>query len=62
MFTVEVTSSDLNHVLWEDRRGDVPIDFNGTPFVIVGKEVRECHNGPKRKKRKEKKKVCKHMK
>lgn len=53
-FTSDVEETDLNHILWEDSRGDVKIDYTGVPFAIVGTEVRECRYGPDRKK----KKVC----
>lgn len=37
---------------FEDKKsGGIPIDYDGTPFKIVGSEVRECQLGPDRSRR-----------
>jgi len=43
---------DICHhrVNFEDLQGQVEIPGDGTPFIIIGTEVRECHHGPVRKK------------
>ena len=43
---------DICHhrVKFEDLQGQVEIPGDGTPFIIIGTEVRECHHGPVRKK------------
>ncbi|XP_053403210.1 uncharacterized protein LOC128558311 [Mercenaria mercenaria] len=49
----KLSSMEGHRIWWEDRRGAVPIDFDGVPFVCVQSEVRQCHQGKDKRKRKE---------
>ena len=40
----EIVSLEKKRLRWEDTH----IPFDGTPFVVLGTEVRECHQGPDR--------------
>ncbi|XP_056009971.1 uncharacterized protein LOC125679921 isoform X2 [Ostrea edulis] len=46
-----------HRVLWEDKGQEegVKVPCNGTPFIILGFDVRECHFGPDRNTMKKKK-------
>ena len=35
-------------VRFEEKNGELPIDYDGIPFVILGTEVRECQYGQDR--------------
>lgn len=48
---LDVQSVDGFLIKFEDTRGEVPVAYDGVPFIQLGTEVRECHQGPDRKKK-----------
>ncbi|KAL5009479.1 hypothetical protein ScPMuIL_001432 [Solemya velum] len=50
-----ITTLDKRRIWFEDHRGEIKIFDNGIPFVSIGKEIRECHHGPKRERKSAKK-------
>ncbi|KAL4233952.1 hypothetical protein ACF0H5_005607 [Mactra antiquata] len=45
----DVHSFDGTTIKFEDKHGEVPICYDGIPWILIGTEVRECHNGPNRR-------------
>ena len=52
----DCTDIDLQNyvVKFEDVRGELPLQYDGIPFVQLGTEVRVCHQSKRRNVKKQK--------
>jgi len=43
---LDVQSLEGHTVTFEEKRGENAVQYDGVPFIMLGNEVRGCHQGP----------------